>query len=227
MLAASGPGAATRFERARRAASELRGSLPAVPMGLASLTDRLLPHLFPTTNAPAFAATLTRAIGVEQPPPRDQSRRATSFAALADATVWSFFSDDVENRVLVVFTDGEGQRDDPVRLAQDLAGRTRIPILFVHVWDEDERVYSGGVAEAQYAADPASRGLLERLARVTRGDVFEEEDGRGLRAAVQRRLGTSRGKTERIASRPRALAPFAVAGAFAPLALVLWRRNRA
>ena len=69
MLAAGGPGAPTRFERARDIALELRESAPEVPFGVASITDRVLPHLFPTTDAALYASTLRRALDVEQPPP--------------------------------------------------------------------------------------------------------------------------------------------------------------
>src|SRR2546423_621322 len=50
MLATEGPGKRTRFERAREAARELRAAIPEVPVGLASMTDRVLPHVFPTTD---------------------------------------------------------------------------------------------------------------------------------------------------------------------------------
>ena len=50
MVAARTPGAPNRFERARGIAHRLIAELPAVPVGLASLTDRVLPHVFPTAS---------------------------------------------------------------------------------------------------------------------------------------------------------------------------------
>src|SRR5207249_9086469 len=44
MLAARSPGSPTRFERARAIARTLLRELPPAPIGLASLTDRVLPH---------------------------------------------------------------------------------------------------------------------------------------------------------------------------------------
>ena len=56
MLAASSPDAATRFDRARAAAQRLRTSLPEVPTGLASLTDRMLPVVLPTPDGRVFSS---------------------------------------------------------------------------------------------------------------------------------------------------------------------------
>ena len=53
-------------------------------MGVASLTDRVLPHLFPTLGANAFAAVVDSGIGIERPPPDRRARRATAFLALGD-----------------------------------------------------------------------------------------------------------------------------------------------
>ena len=50
MLAAAGPDDATRLERAREAALELRATIPQVRAGVAGLTDRALPYLFPTLD---------------------------------------------------------------------------------------------------------------------------------------------------------------------------------
>src|SRR5829696_1466695 len=68
MLAAADAGSPTRLERARKIAESLRERLPEVPVGILSLTDRLLPHLFPTIDESVFDATAEKAIGIERPP---------------------------------------------------------------------------------------------------------------------------------------------------------------
>ena len=50
MLAQTSPDAPTRLERAKAAAERLRAGLPVVPVGIASLTNRVLPHLFPSAD---------------------------------------------------------------------------------------------------------------------------------------------------------------------------------
>lgn len=227
MLAAASARADTRFERARRHAIELRRSLPTVRVGLASLTDRLLPHLFPTTNAGAFEASFARAVAVDRPPPRLARRRASEFASLADAPTWNFFSE-VRRRLLVVFTDGEGQSGDPNDLRFRLEGQPAVQILFVHTWDAAERVFDRGRVEEAYVADSASRGLLELMASVGDGEVFAEDELERLRSELGRRIGSAPQRIEiSVSGTPLPLAPYAIGAALLPLGLLLWRRNRA
>jgi hypothetical protein len=69
MLARRGPRGETRFARALAAAGTIRSGLAGIPAGVASLTDRPLPHLFPSANRSVFFAVLHRALGIERPPP--------------------------------------------------------------------------------------------------------------------------------------------------------------
>ena len=228
MLAASGPDERTRFERARAVAEELRATFADVPMGIASLTDRLLPHLFPTTDQAAFAATLAKAVAVDRPPPQDTRARATSFSALADAPTWNFFSEEASRRLLVVLTDGEGQGSDPEGLASGLQDQPSVELSFVHLWHEDERVFSQGRAEPEYEADADSGPLLERVAGVADGEVFMESEVAGLITALRQHLASSaQTPSPAIAGPPRPLAPYAIAIALLPLGFLVWRRARA
>jgi hypothetical protein len=84
MLARRDTGSATRVERAKTTAVTLRRSLPEIRVGVASLTDRTLPHLFPSVDQDVFEATLDRSLGIERPPPRSSfATVATSLDALA------------------------------------------------------------------------------------------------------------------------------------------------
>jgi hypothetical protein len=84
MAAAAGPDTPTRFARARSLALQIRTQLADVPSGVVSLTDRTLPHLFPTADPRLFRATLERSLGIERPPPgRSQIGRVTDLGALA------------------------------------------------------------------------------------------------------------------------------------------------
>ena len=66
---ASSSGEPTRFERARDDALALQAELARHPVGIASLTDRVLPHLFPTVDRRVFGETMREAVGIERPPP--------------------------------------------------------------------------------------------------------------------------------------------------------------
>jgi hypothetical protein len=227
MLAAPSAESDSRFERARDQAGRLREELAGIPVGLASLTDRLLPHLFPTPDRDAFAATLERAMAVDRPPPRVERNRSSEFAALAEAGVWNYFSENLTGRLLVVFTDGEGQPSDVEGLRGGLGSQPTIKMLFVHVWDEGESVFGDAGPELQYAPDPTSRELLGQLATVTGGRVFADGDVAAVASAVRGALGAGTRASSQQHGEPEPLAPYAVTAALVPLAFLLWRRNRA
>ena len=225
MLASASFGAPTRLERVQAHAEELRAQLPGVGVGILSLTDRLLPHLFPTVDESVFRSTLTKSIGIERPPPTFFfSTRATQLSALAGIPERRGFSPSARKRVLVVYTDGESQPVDE-ELTRAFARRPRIETLFVHVWDDDERIYETGLPERGYASDPASRAGLTRAAALVDGRVFPESE-------VPRRPRRSRPHSApgadpraRLEGERRALMPGMRPFALLPLGLVLLRRN--
>jgi hypothetical protein len=233
MLARESPGAATRLVRAKAAAARLRASLDEVPVGLASLTNRVLPHLFPSADEDVFRAALERTIGIERPPPgsnflasqQGEPSKATDLGALATVASQHFYSPAARRRVLVVLTDGEST---PIS-STTVAGRLRegaIETVFVQFWRRNERVFSGGRPEPQYVPDPAARLILDGLASAARGSVFDEsnvdEASRATRDAVGGGPTVARGQhPDRTA-----LAPYLAIAAFLPLTLLLWGRDR-
>jgi hypothetical protein len=208
MLASSGPDGATRLERARDAALELRAAIPEVPAGLAGLTDRALPYLFPTSDPRAFASTLREAVQIESPPPQQIARVATSFDALAALGTHGFFPPGLERRVCVVLTDGES--------APFAGAGSGCRFVVVQLWDPGERIYrDDGTAEPQYRPDDSAPALAAQLGPVARGaelgrarELFTAAVGAG---PVRKLAGSGRSTVE--------LAPYL---ALAGLALVLW-----
>ena len=69
MLAAGSPSEPTRMERAQRLGLRMRRRRTQLPSGVASLTDRVLPHLFPTAEE-VFTATVEQSVGVDRPASR-------------------------------------------------------------------------------------------------------------------------------------------------------------
>jgi hypothetical protein len=216
-----------RIERAKSAASEIRASMPDVRVGLASLTDRVLPHLFPSADEKVFRATLDRSLAVEHPPPRSSFLTgATSLNALATLRGLRFFSPSATSRVAIVLTDGES---DPVAHAR-LGGLFRqtppIGLVFVQFWNEDEKVFSRGVPEPQYQPDPSARPTLDRLAASTHGAVYSENQvGAGARKA-RKLLGSGPTVVQGERAGKVALAPYLALAALFPFGLLLWRRDR-
>ncbi len=226
MLASSAPDAAPRFDRAREAAMRFRDALPTVPVGLASLTDRVLPHVFPTANRATVEATLERALGVDRPPSSDAGDvRATDFDAIGAVARRNFF-DAEGRRLVVVFTDAETTEFDPGDVAAAYRGR-RTELIVVRFWRPEERVFAPDGAPEPYAPDPASATYADQLASAVGGAAFDEEELAAAIDAARRAVG--RGDTVRRveASHVEPLAPYVFLAALLPLGLLLYRRNLA
>lgn len=226
MLARSGS-SATRIERAKAAARELRRAIPEVPVGIASLTDRVLPHLFPSSDADVFDATLDRAVGIERPPPRSSfALSATKLDALATLRTQRYFAPSARKRLLFVLTDGESQPVAGARLGALFRQAQAIDTIFVQFWSSDERVFTEGAPEPQYRPDPSAHALLVGLAESIGGSVYEERDVSAARQKARALLGS--GPTVALGEQAGRvpLAPYLAAAALAPLGLLLRRRDR-
>ena len=225
MLASASPEEPTRYERAKDAVRAIRDRFGTVPIGLASITDRTLPHVFPTTDARVLFTALDRSMGIERPPPAFfYTTHATTLGSLRVVPERNFFSPSARKRVLIVLTDGETREVGP-RYARAFRRRPAIGVLFVRFWDADERIYETGIAEAGYKPDERSAASLRRAADAVGGRMFDEDEVDGAVEAARASLGD--GPT---VDRPRkgeklALMPYATALALLPLAVVLRRRN--
>jgi hypothetical protein len=224
-MSARAPGGPSRLARAKREALQIVGTLGDIPAGIASMTDRTLPNLMPTTDSALFRRTLTQSVAVNRPPPSQRyPGRATTLEALVPIGQSHFFSTGVRHRLLVVFTDGESSRLSST-LRYGLQRNGMPPPVFVHVWAPDERVFVRGKVDGQYAPDPTSAGALEQFASLAHGRVFGEHDLGALAATLRAAAGSAPATTQVEAHARVALAPWFLLGAVAPLALLLWRRN--
>lgn len=224
MLASPGAGAPTRLDRAKDLAVTLRQELPEIPFGVASLTDRVLPHLFPTSDVRVFDATLARAVRVENPPPAAYATIATKLGSLREIPEQSYFPPSAKKRVVVVLTDGESELPEG-DLAAAFEREPRIRTVFVRVWGADEAIYETGVAEGGYSPDPRSEAITARAAELVGGTVAREDDSRGLLAAVREAVGTGETVAHSESSGRLALMPWVTLLALVPLAFLLARRN--
>jgi hypothetical protein len=224
MLASAGPGEQRRFQRAQDDVIALQDQLREVPLGLASFTDRVLPHLFPTVDQRVFRETTREALGVERPPPSTSfGTNVTSLDALGAVPTLAFFAPKAKKRALVVFTDGESQ---PVStLGTDFAQGPRIDVTFVRMGDATERIWEGGVEEAGYTPDPNATETLAAAAAAVEGSVLEEGHVSEVATAVRTALGTGPTTPRRIEGNRQALMPYVALLAIIPLGFVLYRRN--
>jgi len=225
MTATAAPGRPTRLARAKRLAVRLQQALPDLPMGVASMTDRSLPNLLPTTDRTLFARTVDQAVAVDEPPPSQvYSDRATTFAALVPLTESHFYSQGVQRRLLIVLTDGESSQVSPLL---NLTLHRRVPTVLVHVWAPGERIFSSrGRPDPKYVSDPRSWNALNALASATGSSrAFDEHDVGAIVQAARDVVGRASTRTHIAAYARIPLAPWFVLGGILPLAFLLWRRN--
>jgi hypothetical protein len=225
MTARTGPGGATRLERAKHEAEEVVSKLGDIPVGVATMTDRVLPDLMPTTNAVLIRRVLEQSVGIDRPPPSQIYRgRATTFSALYPVPNANFYSPGVRHRILVVFTDGEAT---PIHSAigYDLARAMTVHPLFVRVWAPTERIYVHGRVDPRYRPDPASARALGRFATAAHGQVFSESDLNGLAETIRAEAGSDPVTTNVLGYARVALAPWFLLAGVLPLAFLLYRRN--
>jgi hypothetical protein len=226
MLASAGPGKPSRFARARHVAERLRLALGDVPTGLASITDRTLPHVFPTPDVDTFETALTRSMGIERPPPSDGfSIRVTTLGSLAHLATDNFFSASARHRLAVVFTDAETKPFVEASLGTLFRNPPAVKTIFVHIWGADERVYLANGRDPDYRPDPLSKTTVRQLALATEGVAVGEHDYDRLVRQARADLGSGPTRVLEKERRRVALAPYVAALAFFPLGFLFWRRN--
>jgi hypothetical protein len=224
MAASAGPKRKTRLERATEAASRLRAAVPSVPSGVATLTDRALPNLLPVADAPAFAATLRNSVAINQPPPREQNVRATSYGALAGIPTSGYFQSSAKRRAIVLLTDGESAPFDANTVVKALGDNPRTNLLAVQLWGRKESIYGpSGRPDPNYRPDPAADAQLASLAAATGGRVFAEGELGSAAASLKTMLGSGPTKTEGRTRTTHPLAPYLAVLALVPLALIFLR----
>jgi hypothetical protein len=226
MTARAGPDAPTRLDRAKRDADRLILRLGAIPVGIATMTDRVLPNLMPTTDLGLLLRTVDTSVAINMPPPIElYPGRATTLQALYTVPRNNMFPPGVKHPILVVFTDGEAS-PLPRQFGFALAKQLTIPPLLVHVWAPNERIYDArGRVDPRYRSDPASDRVLSQFAEATSGRVFGEQDLGGLVRAIRSEAGTKPATTLILGYGRSALGPWFLLAGVVPLGFLLYRRN--
>lgn len=217
----------TRFDQARRDAKELRARLGNLPVGVASLTDRVLPHLFPSVSVNAFNATLDESLAVDRPTMSLDygDSLGTKIGTLADLVTGNYFEASAKKRVAIVFTDGETLKEHlSILPARFKDGNVRV--FFFRYWSPDQRIYNAaGQINPAYTPDPSTAPILDGLAKSLRSKVFEPgqvgQAASAVRAVVGKGPTTARGRELNSVL----LAPYVLLFAIVPLGFLLFRRN--
>ena len=227
MLAAKGAGTETRLERARRVALIVRSQLPGIKVGVASISDRLLPHLLPTFDGSSFERTVVHVLRAGEPAPRGGGTTASSLGALAALAQDNFFIASERRRAVVVITDAESIPFHERDVTRALLTPPGIAFELVRMGTGGERVFDPrGKPELGYRPEPGAGAIARSVVAAVGGHVFDEDGAEAAGRAAAKALGRGRGTATptRITTR-RDLAPYALYLAALPLLVLLASRN--
>jgi hypothetical protein len=225
MLAATAADAPTRFERATAIATRLREATPTAAVGIASLTDRVLPHLFPTEDRADFDVTLRDAIAVQRPPPAENiGGSGTSLQALGDLATARFFAPEARTRIAVVLTDGESQPFPAERTAAALK-RARIQPVLIRLGNAGERVYTPAGRAESYRPARGTGVELARTALLLHASAYAEPEARAAIAEVADAVAHGDGVAQHSTRSVRELSMPLATLALLPLLFLLYRKN--
>lgn len=244
MAASAGATGPSRFRQAQAAAIRLRGSIPDVSSGVASMTTQVLPLLFPTSDRATFDSTVQSAIGIERPPPPllQYGMLGTSFESLAYLRGQGYFAPSAKQRLLVLLTDGESGPYDAHATATALTQPETIGVLsgtvngpdppislaIVRVGGPSDRIYeSNGTVDPVYRPAPQAANMVSTLATLTRGGAYTTANLGQAAHGIRTLLG--RGKEIRQGTRTRmmGLGRYAAIVAIAAIGILVWKRNLA
>jgi hypothetical protein len=220
----SGP---TRLDRARGLVLRLRAAVPLVPAGVAGLTDRVLPYLFPTLDEVAFTRTVEQSLTLESPPPQQVSTNATSFGALVSLARDGFFNRAAVHRTCVLITDAESRAYATADVVGALGSAKGCRLVVVRVGQARERVFGpDGIPEAAYGPDPEAADRARALAEATGGRAFSEHDVSSAAAALRQAADAGPEGRQRVSVTNRALGPYVAGLAFVVVLILLAGRLR-
>jgi len=227
----------TRLVQARKAALRLRDSVADVRSGVASLTNQLLPQLFPTPDEGTFADSI-ESIGVGNPPPQGTAAIQTSFLPLVALTNQGYFRRQTEHRVVVLLTDGEstpfyagsiGEALNPTvppQPSQRAFAEAPVKLVIVRFGSSRDRVYdANGTLEAAYRPDVRAPTLVDDLAKAARGKAFDSRHLAEAESTVRKEVGAGDTSLHGTRTKTTTLAPYVALAALIPLAFILWKRN--
>ena len=225
MDAASGPHSPTRLARALTAARRMHFALREVPSGVATMTDRVLPNVFPTGSEQVFTAALADTVGIERPPPKGFNEVATTFASLDTFAGTNFFSDGVTHRLVVLFTDGETAPYFVGDLHESLRPAPHTSFVIVRLGGGSERIFVRGKPDRSYRPDPVAAHATATLAAAVGGRAYSEGNVGGAIKGARAFLGNGPLVGVGEGLHVVALARWLVLASLLPLGFLLWRRN--
>jgi len=224
MLAALTPGAVVRMERARALGARLHAALRDIPTGVATLTNVMMPLLFPTGDARGVDAVINHSLRIMQPPPvQYTTARASSLGTLSLAADRSYFDPSAHKRVLVVFSDLDSDYFSLYGTLR-LLRQHHIEPFVVRIAAAGERIYTTSGRPYPYVS--VSTVTVDQLRRA-HWHAFEENDTARLIHEIRSYLGRGPVGTSGLVESQRSLAPLFALAALALTALLVLPSLRA
>jgi len=219
MLATAAPGKIVRLERARALGRAVHAALPGVPTGVATLTNRMMPLVFPTNDTRSVDAVIDHSLRIMQPPPvAYTTARESSLATLTLAADRSYFDPTARKRLLVVFGDLDSDYFSLTGTLR-LLRRHGIEPFLVRVARPGEQVFTA--SGRPYAYVPASTVTVAAL-RLAGWHAYEEDEQARLISELRSSLGSGPVRASGLVKSQRDLAPvLALAALVLAAALVL------
>jgi hypothetical protein len=224
MAATDAPGGVRRLERARALGQELHEALPDVPTGVATLTNRMMPLMFPTGDKRGVTAVIDNSLRLMQPQPAAlTAARASSLGALTLAADRSYYNPSARKRALVVFSDLDSDffsLEGTLRLLR----QNRIEPFLVRVAAPGEQIFDASGRPNAYVS--VSTVSVEGLRRA-RWHAFEEGESRRLVSEIRTYLGQGPVEASGLVESQRTLAPWFALAALALSAVLVFPALRA
>lgn len=224
MLAARAPGDVVRLERARALGARLHSTLRDIPTGVATLTNVMMPLLFPTGDARGVDAVINHSLKIMQPPPvQYTAARATSLATLSLAADRSYFNPSARKRVLVVFSDLDSDFFSLYGTLR-LLRKHHIEPFVVRIAAPGERIFKPSGRPYSYVS--VSTVSVPQLRRA-HWHAFEENETGRLVHEIRSYLGQGPVGKSGLVESQRSLAPLFALAALALTALLVLPALRA
>jgi hypothetical protein len=187
MLARQALDQPVRLERARVLSQEIHAGLLDVPTGVATLTNRMMPLLFPTSDERGVSAVLGSSVRIMQPQPaRLTAPRATQLGVLTLAADRSYYNPEAKRRALVVFSDLDTDYFSLEATLRLLRAHDIEPFV-VRVAQPGEQIFD--VKGNPLAYRPSSTVSVGQLRRAG-WHAFEESEANRVVSEVETYLGT-------------------------------------
>lgn len=221
----------SRLDRAKKMAHSIGREFRHIPIGIAGFTDVLIPHLPPIAEGRIVHWTIENTIRIGSVPTHQMGGIITSLYVLQYAALARFFPENIEKKIILLFTDGETHTSVfTLREVGEALRKENITLMIVGMGKQGERIFireeSMGTPRVYIDSHipKTDLELLRTFAFLTSGAFVSEDEFDTLVPRIRRELGT--GSQEITGSHTVLVdvSTYILAFALAPLTFLIVRR---